>query len=230
MPGRALEIALTTGDIHSSFEFWTRLGHTAAATGDTWSHPYGVVAARGLNLGLHDAPLDGPVVTLVRPEVAGLVPLLEERGVTPEGLRLGSEVFNELRFSDPAGLPIRVLEARTFSPARGVGDSLFGRFEALSWPAADADAVASFWRRLHVEPEATGDWAELRADVGGQALAWHAPRLAREPLLVFRHPDAAALRATLAAQGLAPQARGLAFGAPHLTLVSPEGLRILILA
>src|SRR4051812_4180388 len=113
MPGRALEIALECGDIRRSFETWTRLGFGQALTTDSWPHPYGVVSTPRLNLGLHATSLRWPLLTLTRPDIVGLVPLLEERGVEPDDLRLGSEVFNELQFEDPAGLRVRVIEART---------------------------------------------------------------------------------------------------------------------
>ena len=231
MPGRALEIALSTSDIGCSFEFWMRLGFTSALTGDIWSWPYGVLTAPRLNLGLHATPMPSPQVMLVRHDVAGLVPLLEERGVEATDVRLGAETFNELQFVDPAGLPVRILEARTFSPPVTVADPLIGTFDALSWPAGDPDAVAAFWQRLHVDCETReDDWALLRADLGGLALGWHGPRVSQEPLLVFRHADLQGLRARLTEAGIAPQSRGLGWSRPHVLLSAPEGQKIAILA
>jgi hypothetical protein len=230
MPGRALEIALATGDIRQSFDYWSRLGFGSALTADTWTHPYGVMTAPGLNLGLHGIASAPPVLHLVRPDIAGLVPLLEERGVEPDALRLGAEVFNELRFVDPAGLAVRVLEARTFSPPPVLSPPLPGRFDSLSWPCADPEGVARFWQRLHVDTEARpDDWALLRADVGGQGIAWHSPRICAEPLLVFRHPHLGELRARLGERELQP-AKELGFAAPHLALTSPERQKLAILA
>ena len=150
--------------------------------------------------------------------------------LAPEDVRLGSESFNELTFADPAGLRVRVLEARTFSPPPQVHPALTGRFDALSWPVADPDAVADFWQRLHVDTDpATGDWAALRADIGGQSVAWHSPRISIEPLLVFRHPDLPGLRTQLAAAEV-PAGRSVGFTTPHLVLGSPEGQKLAILA
>jgi hypothetical protein len=231
MPGRALEIALAAGDIGRSFEFWTRLGFGSALTADTWTHPYGVMTAPGLCVGLHGTSLNSPLLTVTRQDVAGLVPLLEERGVEVEDLRLGADVFNELQFADPAGLRVRVLEARTFSPPANGRTPLLGRFDALSWPAADTEAITGFWQRLHVECSATPeDWAALRADIGGHGVAWHSPGISIEPLLVFRHPQLADLRQQLIDLGLPPQPRGPAFARPCLQLTSPEGQKLAILA
>ena len=231
MPGRALELALATSDIRRSFEFWSQLGFGSALTGDIWSWPYGVMTAPRVSLGLHAATLPSPQVVLVRPDVAGLVPLLEERGVEVADVKLGADTFNELQFFDPAGVAVRVLEARTFSPSAIGPDAVIGAFDAVSWPAPDVDVIAAFWQRLHVECETRdGDWAVLRADVGGLAIAWHSALVSTEPLLVFRHPVLQDLRGRLTGLGIAPQSRGLGLARPHLLLASPEGQRIAILA
>jgi len=231
MPGRALEVALATGDIRRSFDWWTRLGFGSALTGDVWSWPYGVLTAPRLAIGLHASSLPSPQLMLVRPDVAGLVPLLDERGVETTDVRLGAEVFNELQFTDPAGVAVRVLEARTFSPPPPSEPAIVGRFDAVSWPAADADAVAAFWQRLHVDCETpVDDWALLRADLGGLSVAWHAPRVSNEPLLVFRNADLQELRGRLVQIGIAPQSRGLGLTRPNVVLGSPEGQKVAILA
>ena len=231
MPGRALEVALATDDIRRSFDWWSRLGFGSALTGDVRSWPYGVLAAPGLNIGLHETSMPSPQLMLVRPDVAGLVPLLEERGVETADVRLGADVFNELQFQDPAGVAVRVLEARTFSPPVPAAPVLVGRFDAMSWPTADVDAVAAFWQRLHVDCETRADdWALLRTDLGGHSLAWHAPRVSPEPLMVFRHANLAELRGRLEGLGIAPQSRGLGVAAPHILLGSPEGQKLAILA
>ena len=230
MPGRALEIALATDDIGRSFEYWSRLGFGSALTGDTWSWPYGVLTAPRLSLALHATQLPSPQVVLVRPDVAGLVPLLEQRGVEVCDPRLG-EQFNELQFTDPAGLSVRVLEARTFSPPESRAEILIGTFDAVSWPTSDPDAVSAFWSRLHTDcAPLEEDWATLRADLGGHRVAWHAPRVANEPLLVFRHPDLQSLRDRLETLSVRLPMRKLGLARPHLLLESPEGQKIAILA
>ena len=231
MPGRALEIGLATGDIRRSFDWWSRLGFGSAPTGDVRSWPYGVLTAPGVTLGLHETSMPSPQLMLVRPDVAGLVPLLAERGVETVEVRLGADVFNELQFQDPAGVAVRVLEARTFSPAAPIGPALVGRLDAVSWPASDAGAVTAFWQRLHVDCETrANDWALLRADLGGHSLAWHSPRLSQEPLVVFRHANLQELRGRLDGLGIAPQLQGLGLPAPSVLLGSPDGHKLAILA
>ncbi|MDE2052951.1 MAG: hypothetical protein KGJ72_18250, partial [Gammaproteobacteria bacterium] len=137
MLGRFLEIGIQTQDIRASVEFYERLGFTQAQTGDTWPHPYGVLTDGRVYLGLHQARLDSPALTFVRPGIAGHLAALERCGVELSTVNIGGEVFNEVGFRDPAGLPVRMLEARTYSPAsRPPGDeSRCGQFLRLSVPA-----------------------------------------------------------------------------------------------
>jgi hypothetical protein len=231
MPGRALELALATEDIRRSFDFWARLGFGSALTGDAWPWPYGVLTAPRVCLALHETQLPSPQVVLVRPDIAALAPLLEERGVEVSGLRLGAEQFNELQFTDPSGVPVRVLEARTFSPPEAAARCLLGTFDAVSWPTADPEDVSAFWERLHTDcTPLQDDWATLRADLGGHRIAWHGRRMANEPLLVFLHPDLQSLRKDLEGLDVRPSSRKLGLSRAHLLLESPEGQKIAILA
>ena len=53
MFGRFLELSLTTADIAASVQFYERLGFSQLTTGDTWTHPYGVLSDGRICLGLH---------------------------------------------------------------------------------------------------------------------------------------------------------------------------------
>lgn len=231
MPGRALELSLASPVIAESFGFWTRVGFTAAETGDAWSHPYGVVCIPGLSIGLHGLGPEPPVITLTRADVAGLMPEFEMRDVALDELRLGPDVFNEIRFRDPAGLAVRIVEARTFSPPADLRPSLFGRFAAFSWPCTDPDAIAEFWSRLLVDSEEPADgWALRTADLGGLPVAWHAPGTSADALLVFRNDSLKDVHAALSAQDLPPVARPLGIARPHLHWRTADGVRIVVLA
>src|SRR5487761_944530 len=144
MLGRFLEIAIATQDIRASVEFYERLGFTQAQTGDAWPHPYGVLTDGRVYIGLHQSRLDSPALTFVRPGVADLVPALERSGLTLSTISLGSDVFNEVAFNDPAGQPVRLLEARTYSPVDRPAreTSRCGEFGCVSLPAADFEGVS----------------------------------------------------------------------------------------
>lgn len=235
MLGRFLEIGIATQDIRASVEFYERLGFTQAQTGDTWQHPYGVLTDGRAYIGLHQCRLDSPALTFVSPGVAGHAAALEALGLTLSTVNVGSEVFNELAFRDPAGQPVRLLEARTYSPAdRSAGEpSRCGEFAGLSMPAMDFDPALRFWRTLGLAAgeEEAQPYLHLPLRSEGLELALHPPRFFAQPLLVFRDADMAARLTRLRElhvgtlepppRGLDPRANGL--------LTSPEGTALLLL-
>jgi hypothetical protein len=216
-------------------EFYERLGFAQAQTGDTWSHPYGVLTDGRVYIGLHQSRLDSPALTFVRPDVAGHAAALERLGLTLSRLNVGSEVFNELGFRDPAGQPVRLLEARTYSPAdrSALATSRCGEFGGVSLPAADFERVSRFWQALGLAAmeEQERPYPHLPLKSEGLDLALHRPRFFAEPLLVFRD---AAMPARLAGLReldvglLQPPPRGLDAAANAL-LTAPEGTVLLLL-
>ena len=236
MLGRFLEIGIQTPDIRASVEFYERLGFTQAQTGDVWPHPYGVVTDGRVCLGLHQARLDSPVLTFVRPGIAGHLAALERAGLELTAVAVGDEVFNQAGFRDPAGQAVRLLEARTFSPPdrSALEPSRCGEFGWLSLPAADVAAELGFWEALglHARAEDTQPFTRMSREADGLELAWHRPRWFAEPLLVFREAEMAARIAHLRAAGvgpLEPPPRGLDPKA-NAVLAAPEGTALLLLA
>jgi catechol 2,3-dioxygenase-like lactoylglutathione lyase family enzyme len=233
--GRFLEISIRTADIRASVEFYERLGFTQARTGDVWSHPYGVLTDGRVCLGLHQARLDSPALTFVRPGIAGHLAALESAGVELSTVNIDGEAFNQAGFRDPSGQPVRLLEARTYSPAdrSAFETSRCGGFGWLSLPAADFAPVRTFWETLGFlgGDEATQPFAHLPLRGEGIELALHRPRFFAEPLLVFRDADMAARLAGLRELGvgpLEPPPRGLDARANAL-LAAPEGTVLLLL-
>jgi catechol 2,3-dioxygenase-like lactoylglutathione lyase family enzyme len=235
MLGRFLEIGIATRDIRASVEFYERLGFTQAHTGDIWPHPYGVVTDGRVCLGLHQARLDAPALTFVRPGIAAHLAALERAGVQLAAVATGSEVFNQACFRDPAGQAVRVLEARTFSPPdRSAREtSHCGEYGWLSVPAADFDAVCRFWEALGLvaSEEEAQPFARIPLQGADLALALHQPRFFADPLLVFRDAGMAARIARLresAVGPLQPPPRGLDPKA-NAVLLAPEGTALLLL-
>jgi hypothetical protein len=216
-------------------EFYERLGFTQAQTGDTWPHPYGVLTDGRVYLGLHQTSLDSPALTFVRPEIAGHLAALERAGVELSIVNIGGEVFNEVGFRDPAGQPVRMLEARTYSPAarQPADPSRCGRFRCFSLPVADFERVGRFWQELGFVIGEEGERPYPHRPLAGEGLdlALHRPRLFAEPLLVFEDVAMAARIAALRelnAGTLQPPPPGLAAKANAL-LVAPEGTALLLL-
>jgi hypothetical protein len=216
-------------------EFYECLGFTQAQTGDAWSHPYGVLTDGRVYIGLHQSRLDSPVLTFVRPGVAGQVAALERLGAELATVNIGSEVFHEVAFRDPAGQPVRLLEARTYSPAdRAAGaTSRCGEFACVSLPAADWERVSRFWQALgsSAAEETAQPYAHLALRSDDLDIALHRPRFCAEPLLVFRDPAMSERIASLRASGVGPlrlPPQGLDAKA-NAVLTAPEGTALLLL-
>jgi hypothetical protein len=226
--GRFLEIAVTTADPHIGWEIFQRLGFAPAETGDVWSHPYGVVTSTGLALGLHGQGEEPLALCTVRPNVLELHRELEGLGIEVEAAQLGADVFNQLSLREPAGISLRVLEARSFTPPTDIPvRTLLGRFENLSLPAGNLDTASAFWSRLgYAMREVTAPWGGIEVD--GLPLAYHASGDCPDPVLVFRgdgmEPDSAALLAT-GLENLRPLP-----GIDHLFMRLKGGIRFLLLA
>ncbi len=237
--GRFLEIAVATGDIRASFDFYARLGLVSVTTGDIVPHPYGVLASGDLVLALHAAERDSPCITFVRPDVARVATALESRGIPLAPRRLDSDSFNEIGFADPAGNACRVVEARTFSPPPRAPAGLCGTFDALSLPAADRDALIEFWLAVGFAAngageadddagDAAGD-EDLRLSLGALRLALHAPGVSPAGMLLFRSADVAATKAALTQHGVPVGRLRRGMAAPHLLVTAPEGTQLVIL-
>ena len=186
MLGRFLELALVVDDPGATWLRYQQHGFAAAETGDIWKHAYGVVACRGIALGLHGQGAEEPSIVFVKPDVAALHRDLVDRGVKIEQAQLGSDVFNQLSLREPGGTMLRVLEARSFSPPAELPEQTqFGAFHALSLPCRDLEQAAEFWQQLGFTTEVAQDpWAGF--SLPGTPLACHARRALPEPALLFR--------------------------------------------
>jgi catechol 2,3-dioxygenase-like lactoylglutathione lyase family enzyme len=234
MPARFHEISVTTPDIGASIDFYERLGFWQAPTGDAWPHRYGVVTDGRMVLGLHEAP-DFAAITFVHPDVAQVAGTLDETGVPLRLRQTDPEVFNRIEFADPAGQPIRVLAARTFSPADNWAErqSACGYFAHYSMPARDSAAVAAFWEPLGfvAMPEVADPYPHLSLTSDGINLALHSPRLLPGLALVFCEEAMAAKISGLRQAGVEFELslpRGLAAD-DNALLEAPEGTLLLLL-
>jgi hypothetical protein len=233
-PGRFHELSLATDDIRSSVEFYEQLGFSQTATADTFTHPYGVLTDGRLYLGIHQRRAASPILTFVRPGIAASLDEFAALGIELTLCRVGEEVFNEIGFEGPHGESVRVLEARTFSPAeRGPQEvSLCGDFAEVSLPAGDFAAAQSFWEPLGFV--ATGEeeapYVHLPLTSDAVDLAFHRPRTLDVPMIVFRAPDMPARIERLRTLGVNEESlpRGLARDSNAL-LAAPEGTQLLLL-
>lgn len=212
MLGRFLEYSVTTPDITASFEFYRELGFSQADAGDVWQHPYIVMTDGRIPIGLHQDSSASPQITFVRPQLLQLIDVLEKMRVELEFRRLGNNVFNEVGLRDPSGHLIRLVEARTFSPAQlaSAATSSCGRFLQIALPSPDPEAAKIFWEQLGFvgmdEPDAQTKHICCVSDTINIGL--YAPADMPEPTLLFESSD-----------GMAPRTRKLG---------APEGTQLLV--
>jgi len=229
------ELSVAAGDVPGSVEFYERLGFTQASTSDCFAHPYGVLSDGRLCIGLHQRPGPSPVLTFVRPGIAGCVAAFAEAGMELSYHRTGEDVFNEIGFTDPFGQAVAVLEARTYSPvARATTEtSLCGDFAELSLPVADFAAAQAFWEPLGFVAAAEGQnpypYLELTSD--HLDIAFHPPGVWARPMIVFRDPGMRSRLQRLLELGmpLVPAPFSAAAAASNALLESPDGTALLLL-
>lgn len=234
MFGRFLELSVTTTDIRASVQFYERLGFAQLTTGDTWSHPYGVLSDGRLCLGLHQRRGPARMLSFVQPGLASHLHDLRAAGFEPHYQRLGDSDFHELQLRDPAGVDIALLEARTFSPS--LPDhrrSHCGWFSSISIPTLDAETVQAFWEHAgFVALQVTDDpLAQVALTSDQLTLTLHGPRAIASPVLVFTDPLMGARLEALEAEGV-QGAAGLPAGLDpraNALIEAPEGTLLLLL-
>jgi catechol 2,3-dioxygenase-like lactoylglutathione lyase family enzyme len=232
--GRFLEFSLATPDVQASLDFYTKLGFSQAKVGDAWAHPYAVVTDGRIHLGLHQHAIPAPSVTFVKPDLLKHLAALEAVGLEFEFRHLGNDVFNEVGWFDPSGHLIRLVEARTYSPAkRGVADmSLCGYFLEIALPTRNSEASKAYWEQFGFvgmdEPE--DRWPHISCTSDYIDLGLYDPAHFRRPTLRFDVEDVGAALARLAQIGVSPDGElpPPLRQTPAAVLTAPEGTPILL--
>jgi catechol 2,3-dioxygenase-like lactoylglutathione lyase family enzyme len=234
--GRFLEFSIATPDIHASLEFYGKLGFSEAEVGEAWPHPYAVVTDGRVCVGLHEHSTPSPSLTFVKPDLLRHLAALEKLGLHFEFRRLGNDVFNELGWFDPSGHLIRLVEARTFSPAKrpATDTSLCGYFLEIALPAPERDAAKKFWENLGFvgidEPNALLPHVACTSD--SIEIGLYDPAHLLAPTLLFGAGDVGGALARLAEAGILPtgQVPPPLRQLPAALLIAPEGTPILLIS
>jgi catechol 2,3-dioxygenase-like lactoylglutathione lyase family enzyme len=232
--GRFLEFSLATRDIQASLDFYGKLGFSEAQVGETWSHPYAVVTDGRIHLGLHQAGMEHPTLTFVKPELLKHVEQLEVRGIEFEYQHLGNDVFNEVAWRDPDGHLLRLIEARTFSPTKrsGTQTSHCGYFVEVALPSESLELGKAYWENLGFvgmdEPDGRLPHVTCTSDFIDIGL--YEPNSLRRAGLRFEVDDVAATLKTIGAGGVPPAKDAVLKGAYGALLLAPEGTPILLVA
>jgi catechol 2,3-dioxygenase-like lactoylglutathione lyase family enzyme len=232
--GRFLEISLAATDVAESLAFYESLGFVQASVGEAWPHPYAVVTDGRLSLGLHGADFASPLPTWVAPSLRARLAALATLDVTIDEARLDDVSLHQALLRDPSGQPLRLLEARTFSPPvlSPAHSSALGYFEEFAFATPDLAAASAFWERVGFvafepvrEPFARAVAASRDLNVGLYAIDLQVP------VLVFTDAAMPERIASLRDQGHRFAQRMprelMAIGAAMLE--APEGTQLLLL-
>ena len=235
MLGRFLEISVTTSAILESLTFYESLGFRQIPVREVWTHPYAVVTDGRLLLGLHQRRARDVSITYVQPNLLLHLPRLRDLGIVFEEEHIAADSFHHAAFSDPHGLSVNVLEARTFSPPdmRGAGTSTCGYFTELAVPTRGFDLARDFWEPLgFVAMEPTQDALPRMSLTSDHLnLGFLRTRALRQPVLVFEDEHMAARLDTLRDRGYALSDEMPDALDPDTSAVieAPEGTRLLLL-
>ena len=234
MIGRFHEVSVHSPDLLASLGFYERLGFTQVTTGEAFPYPYAVVADGRLAIGLHGGELpQSPLLAFVLPGLLDRLTQLERRGIEILDRRLGEDVFNEASL-EAAGQVLRLLEARTHSPAAlGPAEtSRLGWFEEYALPVAHLKDAEAIFERLGFVPAEEGDEPYPHVGMTSDFLnvALLPAGTLKRPALVFADPEMPARIAKLGDAGF-EFARRLPAGLDsrrHALLVAPEGTQLLL--
>jgi predicted lactoylglutathione lyase len=230
MIGCFLELSLPADPVLTSVQFYERLGFGQAHTADLWSHHYGVISDGRFHLGLHGDRVTVPTLSWVREDVEGLEAELQAAGLQIDGASLDEHRMHELALTDPDGIGVRVLEARSFSPPGHLGGiSPLGWFRELRLRVTDLDRSEAFWAQAGMVCCGRGQRPTPRAALSCDGLNLTLVQDADAPPLVavFEHSDLAGLLLELGRRDLEPTAaRRSGDQVTRIDLHSPEGLRI----
>lgn len=236
MLGRFLEYSVAAPDIQASLDFYRRLGFSEAEVGETYAHPYAVVTDGRICIGLHHTYMPAPALTFVKPELLKHLAALEQLGVEFEFRHLGNDVFNEVAWFDSSGELIKLIEARTFSPVKRVGNapSRCGYFTEIALPTADRAAANTLWESCGFvgidEPDDRLPHIACTSDTIDIGL--YDPQGLRRTCLRFEVDDVGGTIAHLAEQEIStsgelpPALRAV----PAAMLAAPEGTLLLLTA
>jgi catechol 2,3-dioxygenase-like lactoylglutathione lyase family enzyme len=233
MLGRFLEISVHAPDIRASLEFYESLGFVQAAVGETWPYPYAVVTDGRLFVGLHGAVIRAPALTFVLPDLAHGIERLRANDIEFDQERIGNDVFNQATFTEPSGLCVNVLEARTFSPPADNSLTTCGYFVEFGIPVRDAEPSRHFWEPLGfvAMEEELRPFARMPLTSDHLNLGLYRARAFKQPLLTFEDADMRERLTRLRERGfkLLDEMPDSLDDSTNAILEAPEGTRLLLM-
>jgi len=222
--GQFLEISVPVDDIQESLAWYCQLGFTECPVGDIYDHHYAVVTDGRINIGLHDQELEGLTLSFVRPELRSRLQELEALGLETEEVYQGEERFHEVTLTDPDGLPVRLLEARSFSAANADETPLTGGIRHIEVFTRDAEQLTAFWCAGGLDVHADDD-DEDSFELLSKGLSIKVTEGRGKNALNFYCQNPATLESVLINKDMPYKKK-----AGTISLMAPEGTRLLISA
>ena len=228
MLGQLLEYSVTARPIAASLDFYRSVGFGELAVGDLLSCPYAAVWDGAVSIGLHDAEFPATTPTFVRTDLKMHTRALRRAGIKLEFSRFGDDDFHQAAFSDPNGLLVVLLEARTFSPATWGSSSITacGKFLELSVATHSIEDSEEFWQTLGLSVVERGEAPQAWVRMSGNGLVLGLHQTANfAPALSFRCSELEARIEYLQAKGQRTQ-HGAPFAIGQMsaaTLHTPHG-------
>lgn len=224
-----LELSIPTDDIQASLDFYRRLGFAELESGEVRSYYYAVVTDGKINLGLHGAGPEEPAIAFVRQNLAEHVQLLEDSGVEFIFRELGFERFHEVGFYSPDGHLLRMMEARTFSPAaQDVRPApVVGQMAEISLRSRDVENSIRFWQQrgfiVDADEDACAGLGHVPLIAPGITIGIRDDLRWAEPVLRFEPASLKQVEAELDLKGIrvSPISEGV-------VITAPEGTRLLL--
>lgn len=224
-----LELSIPTGDIQESLDFYRRLGFAELETGDIRSYYYAVVTDGKIAIGLHGSGPEEPAIAFVRQNLAEHVQDLEDSGIDLVFQELGFERFNEVGFYSPDGHFVRMMEARTFSPAGHDTDSAptIGHISEISLRSRHFESSVGFWQKrgfiVDADDDAYASLGHLPMLAPGVTIGLRDDLRWPEPTLRFEQEHLASVLDDLEKKGihLSPTGDGV-------VITAPEGTRLML--
>jgi len=227
MIGQFLELSVSAQPLAASFEFYSALGFTSIAVGDTLPNPYMVFFDGNVAIGLHDREQPGPALTFVRPRLKDYVRALRRVDIELDYAHLTDNEFNRVGFTDPTGQAIALLEARTFPPGDWNRQNVpaCGEFLEYSVPTDQLGPSREYWEALGLVPIAGGEGPHPWVRLQGHGLVIGLHETFFRPGLSFRSPHLDARVEYLRAKGVNVRPHNpIADREQHsATLTAPEG-------
>lgn len=232
--GEWLELSTGVDSLLDALATFEALGFESVPVTDFVPGPRAVVTDGRLSIGLYGPETEEPAATFVRPDLRTHVRALESAGLAFEFTQLGDDAFHTAWLREPGGLPLRLIEARSFPPVtRKAGVvPVCGEFAELSLAVDSLDEAAAFWTALGFRNLGEGrephSWQRLTG--GGLTVGLHETTRFRVGV-TFVARQLEARMEYLRAKGFSPRARSpfTRDTAAACTLAVPGGLSFFLL-